>query len=79
VREVPFLSRFMPLSFGYSVETMGFMARGLMISFSPTAGIQGESMPINDAWIAGAELVIVRTTREGSVQRELDITEFPIG
>jgi hypothetical protein len=79
VREVPFLSRFMPLSFGYSVDTTGFFARGLMISFAPTAGIQGESMPINDAWIAGAELVIVRTTREGSVQRELDITEFPIG
>jgi hypothetical protein len=78
VREVPFLSRFTPFWVGYSVQTSGFIARGLMIRFSPTSGIQGESLPIDDAWFGGAELVIVRTTREGSVQRQLDIPDFPL-
>jgi hypothetical protein len=80
VREGPFLSRFMPFGFAYSAaESSGFTARGLMISFPPGYGIQGESLAIDDRWIAGAELVIVRTTREGSVQRELQIPGFHIG
>lgn len=80
VREGPFLSRFMPFGFGYSAaESSGFIARGLMISFPPGYGIPGESLSIDDRWIARAELVIVRTTREGSVARELNIPGFPIG
>jgi len=80
VREGPFLSRFMPFGFGYSVaESSGFVARGMMIRFPPGYGIQGESLAIDDRWIADAELVIVRTTREGSVQRELQIPDFLIG
>ena len=78
MRAMPFLSRFMLCSLGCSTETSGFVARGLMIRFAPPTRVQGDVLPIDDAWFAGAELVVVRTTREGSVQRELDIFNFPL-
>ena len=61
-----------------ATQTSGFIAGGLLIRFSPTSGIQGESLPIDEAWLAGAELVIVRATREGSVQRELEMSDFDV-
>jgi hypothetical protein len=80
VREGPFLSRFMPFGLGFSAaEPSGFVARGLMIRCPPGYGIQEESPSIDDRWIAGAELVIVRMTREGSVARDLIIPGFTIG
>jgi hypothetical protein len=35
-------------------------------------------LDIDEAWMAGAELVIVRETAEGSVSRPLEIREFPL-
>ena len=80
VREGPFLSRLLPFGIAYGpVESGGFIARGLMMRFPQGYGAPEESAPaVDDAWIADAELVIVRTRREGSVQRELDIPDFPL-
>ena len=78
VREVPLLSRFMPFSTGFAADTSGFVAQGLMIRFSSRTGMEGDSLPIDEAWLAGAELVIVRTTHEASVQRELEMSDFDL-
>ena len=70
--------RFLPFSAGYSVQTSGFRARGLLIRFPPGYGVDGATLSIDDDWVAGAELFVVRATREGSVERTLDITGFPL-
>ncbi len=79
VREGPFFSRLLPFGFAYgSAESSGFIARGLMIRFPQRYGGQEAVPAIDETWIRGAELVVVRTKREGSVQRELDIPDFPL-
>ena len=70
--------RFLPFSIGGSVQTSGFRARGLVIRFPPGYGVEGASLSIEDDWVEGAELVVVRATREGSVERTLDIAGFPL-
>jgi hypothetical protein len=48
----------------------GFDAHGVMIRF-PAHLPQGQSFPLTRSWLDRAELVIVRLTREGSVERTL--------
>jgi hypothetical protein len=71
------LSGFLPFSYGVQ-HVSGFRARGLLIRFPANHG-QEESFRLEDEWIDGAELVVVRATREGSVQRKLEIADFPLG
>jgi hypothetical protein len=70
--------RFLPFSIDGSVQTSGFRARGLLIRFSPGRGAEDAPLYIDDRWIEEAELVVVRVTREGSVERTLEIAGFPL-
>jgi hypothetical protein len=70
--------RFLPFSIGASSQTSGFRARGLLIRFPPSSGVEGASLSIDDDWVEGAELFVVRATREGSVERTLEIAGFPL-
>ncbi len=56
----------------------GFLTRGVRLWFSPRYGAGRTTISIDDDWLAEAELVIVRQTQEGSVERSLDIPEFPL-
>ncbi len=53
----------------------GFLARGIGLS-QPSWVTNRLRDP---AWFEGAELVIVRQTEEGSVDRVLSISDFPLG
>jgi hypothetical protein len=70
--------RFLPFSIDGSVQTSGFRARGLLIRFPAGRGTEGAPLSIDDRWIEEAELVVVRVTREGSVERTLEIAGFPL-
>jgi hypothetical protein len=71
---------FLPFAFGYSENrTSGFEARNLLIRFAPESILPSESFSIDEAWLQGAELVLVQATREGSVERPLQIANFPLG
>ncbi len=48
----------------------GFDVRGMTIQF-PAQTPRGQSFSITQAWLDQSELVIVRLTREGSVERTL--------
>ena len=51
--------------------------RGVLLDF-PGYGVLGKSFALDDAWIANAELVIVRTIPGESVQRTLEIPGFTL-
>ena len=70
--------RFLPFSISGSAQTSGFTARGLLIRFPPGYGVEGPSFAVDDEWVEGAELFVVRATREGSVERTLEIAGFPL-
>jgi hypothetical protein len=71
-----FLSGFLPFHAGR--QTSGFRARSVLIRFPPGYGDDKETLSIDDEWLEGAELVVVRTMRQGSVERRLDIEDFPL-
>lgn len=70
-RVVPFLG-----NFGVS-ETSGFRARALTLQFRATP-LEPERVAFDSSWMERAELVIVRSTEGGAVERRLLIPEFPI-
>jgi hypothetical protein len=70
--------RFLPFGIYGSVQTSGFRARGLLIRFPPGRGAEGVPLSIDDRWVEEAELVVLRATREGSVERTLEIAGFPL-
>ena len=71
----------MPLGgFGYGTEySEGFFTRGMRLWFPPRYNPDATTLTLDDAWLAAAELVIVRMTQEGSVERAVEIAEFPLG
>ncbi len=57
----------------------GFVTRSLAVSFPPRYRRDSTAtLSINDAWLADAELVIVRQTFEGTVERAVEIPDFPV-
>jgi hypothetical protein len=75
--EGSFLFGFLPFYAGR--ETSGFRARSLLIRFPPGyGGDDKESFSIDEEWLESAELVVVRTIRHGSVERALEIADFPL-
>ena len=73
------LLRFLPIgefSIGSS-QSSGFSARGMVLRFPPRYNF--DRLDVDDAWLAGAELVIVRRTEEGWVERTVEISDFPVG
>ena len=72
---------FLPFS-GVSVGSAygnGFFTRALVITVPPRYDARAQTLIADDAWLADAELVIVRTTQEGMVTRALHVSEFPLG
>ena len=68
---------------GYSAEpgsgSSGFAMGGQFMRFPPGyPPTVKERLDIDEAWMAGAEIVIVRETTEGSVSRPLEIRDFPL-
>jgi ABC-2 type transport system ATP-binding protein len=57
----------------------GFHTRALALTFPPRYGPRAETVEADAEWLAGAELVIVRRTEEGSVERAVAIPAFPLG
>jgi hypothetical protein len=70
--------RWLPFSIGLSEPTSGFSVRGIGMDFPPRYGRPQNRAMLDDEWIAGAELVIVRSMPSGSVQRTLEIVDFPL-
>ena len=71
---------FLPFSFSYgTTRPWGFRTRSLVIRFPENYSTDGESLSIDDDWFQGADLLIVRATRAGSVERTLDVPDFPYG
>jgi hypothetical protein len=62
----------------HDVASSGFRARSISIMFPWILGMQREDRAAADAWLADAELVIVRMTDAGWVERTLEIPEFPL-
>ena len=64
---------------GGSSSSNGFSVTGAFIRFPPGyPPSEKDRLDIDDAWIAGAEIVIVRSTAGGSVPRSLEIRDFPL-
>jgi hypothetical protein len=42
------------------------------------AAEETQDLTTDEAWVQDAELVIIRTTQEGSVERELHVPGFPL-
>jgi hypothetical protein len=75
------LLQFLPIghfSIG-SADSSGFSSRGMVLRFPPRYTPTAETLDVDDAWLAGAELVIVRRTEEGWIERTVEIPDFPIG
>jgi multisubunit Na+/H+ antiporter MnhC subunit len=66
-------------SVGTSHQGSGFFTRGVVMSIPPRYNPRAETLDVDQAWLAGAELVIVRRTEEGWVERTVEIPDFPIG
>jgi len=71
--------RVLPFASGTSIEgSTGFTARALIIMFQTSRGGPGQQVLIDSRWLEQAELVIVRWTQAGSVERRLEIPNLPI-
>ncbi len=58
----------------------GFQTNAQVINFDPRPYATGQVVPIvlDPQWLAGAELVILKATHDGSVRRTLEIPDFPL-
>jgi hypothetical protein len=61
-----------------SAQSSGFSSRGVVLSVPPRYRPDATTVDVDDNWLRDAELVIVRQTEEGWVERTLDIPDFPI-
>jgi hypothetical protein len=62
--------------FGFAREgSAAFFARGALVSFPPSHGLQEQKIDWDPAWYADAELVIVRITEAGAVLRTLEMPQ----
>jgi len=72
------LARVLPFASGVAEgENAGFRPRAITIQFPPTYNDQS-LIALDEDWLAQAELVIVRSTEGGEVERRLAIADFPI-
>jgi hypothetical protein len=73
------LMRVLPFAVGVSTEgDLGFRPGAVTIDFQPGRGPQGQPTPLDRQWFEHAELVIVRSTQAGAVERRLAIADFPV-
>ncbi|HEY0284650.1 MAG TPA: hypothetical protein VGC23_04625 [Vicinamibacterales bacterium] len=72
------LARVIPFAFGVGAEeNSGFRPRAISMQFPPTYNDQS-LIALDAGWLSQAELVILRSTEAGSVERRLTIADFPI-
>jgi hypothetical protein len=72
------LLRFLPFTIGLGAgEASGFGIEALAVDFPPNYARRAV-IDFDEAWIRDAEVVVVRSTQEGSVSRELTIADFPV-
>jgi hypothetical protein len=72
------LMRVMPFAGGFSSEGLGFPPSAVMIPFQSSHSASGQQVSLDAGWIDQAELVIVRSTQSGVVERRLTIPNLPI-
>ena len=58
--------------------TTGFWTEGSALQFPPPWIGSDDSKAPDETWLRDADLIIVRSTREGGVERTLDIDRFPL-
>lgn len=80
LRGEPVFSRFLPFGWSVGVEegSIGFYTGAISIEFPPVHGVQGQALPLDERWLNGAELVVVATTRGGSIRRSVTVPNFPL-
>ena len=74
------LLRLLPFTVGVSTEdgeSSGFRAFAVELGF-PTASGEQQSIAFDDTWLERGEIVIVRSTESGSVERRIDVPDFPV-
>jgi hypothetical protein len=71
------LARFLPFVVVGDAENAGFRALAQEVNFSTGYGAQHE-IAFDDTWLGRSELVIVRSTDGGAVERRVAIADFPI-
>jgi hypothetical protein len=73
------LMRAVPFSAGFgTVDNPGFPPLAVMIMFHDSRNVSGQQVLLDSQWLEQAELVIVRSTQVGSVERQLAIPNLPI-
>jgi hypothetical protein len=60
-------------------QSFGFSHRALRLMSPPRYDEKAETIQPDDTWLADAELVILRQTQEGTVERIVEIPGFPLG
>jgi hypothetical protein len=76
IRETSLL-RVLPFVSGFGVENSpGFTIQAQTVNFPPAA--RRAPIVLDETWLRDAELVVVKSTEEGSVSRQLSIPDFPI-
>lgn len=72
------LARVLPFAIGVGESgNSGFRPRALTVQF-PATHLEPERVVFDSSWMEHAELVLVRSTQGGAVERRLAIQEFPI-
>lgn len=79
LRSGPGVAGFFPVVADMEDETQrsGFIARAIGLEFPSSFGKQ-QGVVFDETWLDRAELVIVRSTEAGTVERRLAIANFPI-
>lgn len=67
----------LPIGIGRSYVS-GFSAERLIVKFPPRYVVDDGEFALDEAWLAGAELVIVAATRQRAFERTLEVERFPL-
>jgi len=71
--------RAVPFSAGFgTVDNPGFPPLAVRIMFHDSRNVSGQQVLLDSQWLEQAELVIVRSTQVGSVERQLAIPNLAI-
>ncbi len=61
-----------------SGSSLGFSARRLIVGFPVHDSLPEATFSVDQHWLEGAELVVVRATQAQPFERTLDIPDFPV-
>ena len=63
---------------GYGGEGSGFNVQSWLLKVGSISGPNGPIWRLTDGWLGNAEFVVVTSRREGSVDRDLHVDNFPL-